>query len=261
MKNKKTAKLGVNIDHIATLRQARRSFYPDPFESLKTLRKTKVSHVTVHLREDRRHIQDYDVKRLLKESKFPVNFELSFNKEIVALACALKPRITTLVPEDRQEITTEGGLDCVKHFTKLKRTIAQLQKSKVPVSVFVDPDPQQILKAKEAGADAIELHTGEYGHATENYFLKNKTYKIVKSKPLASKVLKELDRLKKAAEFGASEKISVYAGHGLHKDNLKPLAKVKEIEEFNIGHAIIARSVFVGLEKAILEIQNILKSS
>lgn len=234
-------RLGVNIDHIATLRQARGTNYPDPLESLPILVKCEVNQVTCHLREDRRHIQDYDLSRLIQSKSLPVNLELAVYEEIISLALKLKPHTCTFVPEKREEITTEGGLDCQAHFDKLKKVISRMKNAGIRSSLFIDPDLTQIDLSAKLEAEAIELHTGAF---CECY-----------GKP-SEKI--ELERLRKAAKYAAGKGLKVFAGHGLNTDNLAPVVTISEFEEYNIGHSIIARAVFVGLERAIREVQKIL---
>lgn len=237
-------RLGVNIDHIATLRQARGTDYPDPVLSLPILEKTDVDQITVHLREDRRHIQDDDVKKIIKLSKLPINLEMALTEEMIDIACRLKPATCTIVPEKREEITTEGGLDVAYHYNSLKKFLPQLFSKNIRVSLFIDPDKEHIDLTHDLGIKAIELHTGNY---CEVFGQDNQGF--------------ELDRLKSAAKYAHAKGISVFAGHGLNIENLAPVVSISEIEEYNIGHSIISRAVFHGLEAAILEIQNILKSS
>ncbi len=235
-------RLGVNIDHIATLRQARRENTPDPVASLAILKKCHVDQVTLHLREDRRHIQDRDLVEIIKARLLPVNMEMGATDEMVQIACRLHPQTCTLVPEKRKEITTEGGLDCIQNFVLLKKQIPQLQEKGIRVSLFIDPDLVQIEKAKELGVEAIELHTGTF---CEAFGTPHQT--------------KELERLKKSTIQAREVNLQVFAGHGLNLDNLPSVVTIREIEEYNIGHSIIAHAVFVGLEQAIREIQNILQ--
>ncbi|MCP5464435.1 MAG: pyridoxine 5'-phosphate synthase [Deltaproteobacteria bacterium] len=250
-------RLGVNIDHIATLRQARRVRYPDPVESLAILKQCQVDQVTVHLREDRRHIQDHDVKRLLAAAVLPVNLELAVTSEMVAFCAQHKPKMATFVPEKREEITTEGGLDCTAVADRLKQAIKQLKDAGVHVSLFIEADPKQIALSQELGADAIELHTGSYCDLLEKRFETLSHYDFDQAS-LDDPIAKELMRLKQGAKQAKDLGLKVYGGHGLHCDNLPPVVQIEEIEEYNIGHAIIARSVFVGLETAVREIQAVL---
>lgn len=236
--------LGVNIDHIATVRQARRIACPDPIESLPILVRCGVHQVTLHLREDRRHIQDHDLKRVIEAKALPVNLEMAATDDMVAVARQFLPLTCTLVPEKREEVTTEGGLDLVKNFDRLKSVVPRLADAGMKVSLFIDPDPAQIEKAAALGVGAVELHTGAY---CEAYGTRDQK--------------KEWDRLKVATALGKREGLAVYAGHGLNRDNLREVIVIREIEEVNIGHAIVARAIFVGLEEAIKEILEILRSS
>lgn len=234
-------RLGVNIDHIATLREARKTSYPDPVESLPILGRCGVDQVTCHLREDRRHIQDNDLRRLVGKKILPVNLELAPTREIIDIAVSIKPGTCTFVPEKRNEITTEGGLDCKVNFKSLKREIPRLEKAGIRTSLFVDPDPRQIDLSAELGAFAVELHTGTYCESFGTSSEKD-----------------ELCRLKEAARYAVKKGLKVFAGHGLNTNNLPLVVAIREIEEYNIGHSIIARAVFVGLEEAIREVQAIL---
>ena len=231
-------KLGVNIDHIATLRQARREFEPSPVAAARICEKAGADSIVCHLREDRRHINDEDVRRLKKTVKTRLNLEMSLNPEIVRMAGRIRPDQATIVPERRQEITTEGGLDVVKYFPKIKRAVAYLQKRGVEVSLFIAPNKTQVLKSKEAGATIIELHTGHYANART-----------------AAARWRELKKIKEAAQLGERRGLFVSAGHGLKYDNTKEIARIREIKEFNIGHSIISRSIFVGLTQAVREMK------
>lgn len=237
--------LGVNIDHIATLRQARRITTPDPLESLPILEELGVPQVTCHLREDRRHIQDHDILRLLKKTKLTLNLEMAPTKAMFEFVLEHSPQKITLVPEKREEITTEGGLDAVGLFTKLQNPIQKLKQKEILTSLFIAPDPKQIKAAVDLGCDAIEIHTGDYA----NLFDAGKNYND------------EFEKIKQAAKLAKDQGLLVYAGHGLNTTNLKPLLEIKEIIEYNIGHSIIGRAVFVGLKKAIQEILEILDAA
>lgn len=237
-------RLGVNIDHIATLREVRKASYPDPFDALPILLKCGVDQVTLHLREDKRHIQDADVKQFIAAAKIPVNLEMAVTKEMVAFASRHKPHTCTFVPEKRQEITTEGGLNLFQKTIFISKAIQALAGKGIRVSLFIDPDTRQIQKASELGVEAIELHTGSYAEACGG-----------------SREKTELKRLQKAVTQAQSLGLHVFAGHGLTLKNVRPLVKIKGIEEYNIGHSIIARSVMVGLEKAIREMQSVLWKS
>jgi len=228
-------KLGVNIDHVATLRQARKTVpYPDPIMAAYICEGAGCDSIVCHLREDRRHIIDKDVLRLKKEVKTRLNLEMSIAPEIVDIACSVKPDYATLVPEKREELTTEGGLDVIKNFNKIKKAVSRLHKNGIAVSLFVDPTKEAIKASKDIGVDIVELHTGEYANA------KNK---------LESK--KELDIIKRAVDEGLSSGLTVNAGHGLNYENVIPVAIIPGIEELNIGHAIISYAVLYGLEEAV----------
>ncbi|MCM8787520.1 MAG: pyridoxine 5'-phosphate synthase [Candidatus Omnitrophica bacterium] len=229
-------KLGVNVDHIATLRQARGTIYPDPVVGALLCEYAGADSIVAHLREDRRHIQQKDIFLIKKLIKLPFNLEMSISEEIVRIACKLRPYQATLVPERRQELTTEGGIDLVKNYEKVKKVTKRLQDKGIKVSLFIDPLKLQIEKAKQIGANNIELNTGRYSEA--------KTAILQK---------KELKKIKEAAVFAKKLGFFVAAGHGLNYENIKEIAKINEIEELNIGHAIIARSVFVGIVVAVEE--------
>ncbi|HLF18209.1 MAG TPA: pyridoxine 5'-phosphate synthase [Candidatus Omnitrophota bacterium] len=235
-------KLGVNIDHVATLRQARKEFEPDPVSAAKVCEQAGADSIVCHLREDRRHIQDADVKRLRRSVKVPLNLEMSLNNKIVAIAVSIKPDYAMFVPENRREVTTEGGLDVAKNFTRLRNATKRLNKKGVIVSVFVDPDNEQILKAKKTGAKIVELHTGRYANA--------------RGKNARSK---ELNKLRRAASFAKSLGLIVHAGHGLKYNNVRPVATIPGIDELNIGHAIVSRAVFTGLKAAVKEMKKLVK--
>ncbi len=235
-------KLGVNIDHIATLRQARGEFNPDPLHAARLCEKAGAHSIVAHLREDRRHINEKDVWALRQIIKTRLNLEMSLNEKIVKIACTIKPDQATLVPEKREELTTEGGLDIQKHFARIKKTIHLLEAKNIKVSLFIDPIKKQIEKAKEMGAQEIELHTGQYD--------------LAKTK---NQQTKELKRLKEMTQFARQLGLRVNAGHGLKYHNTKAVARIPGIEELNIGHAIIARAVFVGLEQAVKEMLEIIK--
>lgn len=229
-------KLGVNIDHVATLRQARREFDPDPIAAAKICERAGADSIVAHLREDRRHINEYDIRKLRKAITTRLNLEMSLNKEIVNIAVQIKPDEATLVPEKRAEITTEGGLDVIRHFNRIKQTINTLQNQNIVVSLFIDPIKKQIKKAQESGATAIELHTGRYDR--------------VKTK---NSQMKELKKIKAMTQYAQGLGLIVNAGHGLKYHNTKTIACIPGIEELNIGHSIISRAVFVGLESAVKE--------
>ncbi len=234
-------KLGVNIDHIATIREARKTYEPDPVKGALIAQDAGADQITFHLREDRRHIQDEDVIRLRCTIKrIPLNMEMAPTEEMKLIAIDVKPDRVTLVPEKRQEITTEGGLDVLKMKVYLTSLIGELKENDIKVATFIDPVEKQIDASIEIGADAVELHTGEYANAT------------------GSNVQKELERIKKAAKYGREKGISVFAGHGLTYTNVQPIAAIEEIEELNIGHSIIANSVFWGLHEAVYRMKKLI---
>ncbi len=226
--------LGVNIDHIATIRQARMTNEPEPIYAALLVQEALADGITVHLREDRRHIQDKDVYQIKEIIKIKLNLEMSLNKEIVEIAKDIKPNQATLVPEKRQEITTEGGLDVLKDLKRTKNVVSELKDKGIFVSLFIDPDNKQIDAAKNVNADAIEIHTGSYANANTK-----------------NEQAKELNRIIDAAKYAKSLGLTVHAGHGLTYENVKPIAAIKEITELNIGHSIIAKSVFVGIKEAV----------
>lgn len=237
-------RLGVNIDHVATLRQARRTVEPDPLAAALLVELAGADGITVHLREDRRHINDRDVQILRSTVRTRLNLEMAAAADIVNIACKIKPDQATLVPEKRQEITTEGGLDVLRQKPKIKNVIKKLKQKGILVSLFIEPDTEQIHAAYDAGADAVELHTGKYANA---------------KKPKAIK--RELKRLKEAAVLTGSLGLGINAGHGLTYINTKPLLlEIPGLEELNIGHSIISRAVLVGMEKAVSQMKAIIDS-
>lgn len=253
-------RLGVNIDHIATLREARKSSYPEPFQALSILQDCLVDQVTIHLREDRRHIQDLDLKKISESKVLPVNLEMAVTDEMVQVARHYRPKMVTFVPENRQEVTTEGGLDCIQHHTRIKRAIQSLKEDRVHCSLFVDPDPKQVEAAHATGADAVEIHTGAYCNLIEKFYTKAFHYNYTLDPSVSHIVDEEVSKIKQASQLTATLGMKVYAGHGLHCHNLAAVIQIPEIEEYNIGHAIIARAIFVGLKQAVQEIQNILST-
>lgn len=229
-------KLGVNIDHVATLRQARREREPDPIEAAISCEKAGCDSIVAHLREDRRHIKDDDIKRLMRKVKTRFNLEMSTSEEIVQVAMEIRPEQATLVPEKREEVTTEGGLDVASNIKKISGRTAKLESKGIRVSLFIDPEKGQIEASKRAGAGIIEIHTGRYANAKDSEGIES-----------------ELTAIKEAAAIGRELGLVVNAGHGLNYVNVKKIAGIKEIEELNIGHSIISRAVFVGLENAVKE--------
>jgi pyridoxine 5-phosphate synthase len=236
-------RLGVNIDHVATVRQARRATYPDPVAAAVLAEQGGADQITVHLREDRRHVQDRDVEILRRTVATVLNLEMAATDEMVGVATRLLPDVCTLVPEKRAELTTEGGLDVVANRAHVERAVRALRDAKLRVSLFVDPDAGQVRASREAGAHAVEIHTGRYCDA-----------------PAAARA-GELRRIREAAAEAARLGLEVAAGHGLNYRNVLPVAEVPEIEEFNIGHAIVAHAVMVGLERAVREMKDLLEKA
>ncbi len=235
-------KLGINVDHVATLRQARdNTAYPDPVVAALLAEYAGCDSIVVHLREDRRHIKERDVIFVKEAVKIPLNLEMSTSKDIVDFACKVVPQQATLVPEKRQELTTEGGLDLIKNNKKVARTIKRLTGAGIKVSLFIDPVKKQIKAAKDLGVNIIEINTGA--------FSSTKTKSVLD---------KEIKKIKEAAKFGKSEGFFVAAGHGLDYGNLGEIVRIKEIAELNIGHSIICRSVFIGVTQAVEEMLSLL---
>jgi pyridoxine 5-phosphate synthase len=232
--------LGVNIDHVATLRQARRIDYPDPIHAALLAEQSGADSITLHLREDRRHIQDRDVTLMRQVLKTRMNLEMAVTGEMIRIAGEVRPHDCCLVPESREEVTTEGGLDVAGQSARIAEACRTLAQSGIRVSLFIDPDTAQIQAARRAGAPVIELHTGTYADARG-----------------AAQAL-ELDRIRAAAALAASLGITVNAGHGLNYHNVQPIAAIPEIVELNIGHAIVARAVFDGLAKAVRDTKNLM---
>lgn len=224
-------RLYINIDHVATLRQARRASYPDPIEAARICEVAGADGITVHLREDRRHIQDADVRALAPRVTTVLNLEIAATPEMTAIAAELRPHQVTLVPERREEITTEGGLDLFAEPKRLQAALDALRAAGIRTSLFIDPDLRQIARAAELGVPAIELHTGQYAHHPAS--------------------TEHLDALRSAAREASARGLAVHAGHGLTVENVGPVAAIPECEELNIGHAIIAQAIFVGLDAAV----------
>src|ERR687888_2211785 len=231
-------RLYVNIDHVATVREARKTDEPDPVQAAVAAERAGADGITVHLREDRRHIQDADVTALARTLRTVLNLELGAHVEIVRFAARLKPFQATLVPEQRQEITTEGGLALRKNDRRLQDAIARLKHAGIRVSLFIDPSLKTIDNARELGVPAIELHTGKYANASKK-----------KSRELA--LSKALDELRRGAAHAKRIGLAVHAGHGLTYQNVKPVAMIPEIEELNIGHSIVSNALFWGMEEAV----------
>ena len=228
--------LGVNLDHVATLRQARLLKFPDPLEAALLVQRAGADGITLHLRDDRRHIQDLDVIRIRKKVRLPLNLEMAATDEMVDFARRIKPDEICLVPEKRRELTTEGGLDMVSLKGSLTKKIGTLKKSGIRVSIFVDPDPAQILSVKEAGADCAEIHTGRYAGAQSG-----------------EGRVRELEEIFLAGKKARGLGLILHAGHGLDYDNVRPVARIPGMEVLNIGFSIVSRALFVGLERAVRE--------
>ena len=234
-------RLYVNIDHVATLRQARRGTMPDPVEAARWCEDAGADGITVHLREDRRHIQDADVETLSRTVRSYLNLEMACTEEMLAIALRLKPQQVTLVPERREEITTEGGLDVRRDPAGLSRMIAALEGAGIRSALFIDPDPDAVRASRDAGATAIELHTGRYAHHPDDG--------------------SALGALASAAELGKSIGLAVHAGHGLSVRNVAPVAAIPPIEELNIGHALIGRAILIGIAGAIHELRAVMNAA
>ncbi len=229
--------LGINIDHVATLRNARGTVYPDPLRAAQLAEAAGADLITLHLREDRRHIKDTDLFALRPLIKTRMNLECAVTPEMIDIACKVKPHDVCLVPEKREEVTTEGGLDVAGHFDAVKAATTQLKNAGIRVSLFIDPEEKQIQAAKDIGATVVELHTGRYADLS------------------GSEQIVELERIRKAAKFGKSIGLRVNAGHGLHEGNVMPMATIDELSELNIGHAIVAEALFKGWQKAITDMK------
>ncbi len=235
-----TQHLGVNIDHVATVRQARGTDYPDPVEAAVLAEKAGADSITLHLREDRRHIQDHDLERLQAAMQTHMNLEMAVTDEMLAIAADIRPQDCCLVPEKREELTTEGGLDAAGQLDKVARACGKLAGNGIRVSLFIDPDPRQLDAAVTVGAPVVELHTGAYADADPG------------------EQDAELQRIVDAAAYGQQIGLTVNAGHGLHYENVKPVAEIPEIVELNIGHAIVARAVFDGFTVAVSEMKRLM---
>jgi pyridoxine 5-phosphate synthase len=233
--------LGVNIDHVATIRQARGASYPSVLKAARIAEDAGADAITVHLREDRRHIQDQEVVALCKQVRTRVNLEMAVTDEMLAIAELNRPSDVCLVPEKREELTTEGGLDVLAHFDAVKNACARLASAGIRVSLFIDPDITQLDAALACGAPVVELHTGSYADAEE------------------SAVEAEYQRIVSAAQYGDSIGLQVNAGHGLHYENVKPIVRIPQLVELNIGHSIVAQALFVGLEKAVADMLVLMK--
>jgi pyridoxine 5-phosphate synthase len=237
--------LGVNIDHVATIRQARRTYEPDPVWAAVEAHLGGADGITVHLREDRRHIQDEDVRRLRELTHIKLNLEMAATEEMVAIACRIKPEMAMLVPEGRQEVTTEGGLDIVSQEKRLKAAVAKLAKAGIMTSVFIDAEPAQVAAAARIGARVCEVHTGPYAHVFHS------KGRDAESAP----VVTEVEKVRKAGESIRKLGMRFNAGHALNYANVEPIAALAGIRELHIGHAIVSRAVFVGMREAVREMK------
>jgi pyridoxine 5-phosphate synthase len=235
-----TLHLGVNVDHVATLRQARGTTYPDPLFAALVAEQAGADSITIHLREDRRHIQDHDVRMCREALQTRLNLEMAATEEMVRIACEVRPPDCCLVPERRTEITTEGGLDVVAHAEALQPVCERLARAGIRVSLFIDPEPAQLDAAVRVGAPVVELHTGAYAEA------------------LGEQRARELKRVQDAARYGAGVGLTVHAGHGLNYHNVQPIAAIAEIVELNIGHAIIARALIDGMAHSVGEMKRLM---
>ena len=235
--------LGINIDHVATLRQARRGRDPEPVQAALAAEMAGADSITLHLREDRRHIQDFDVRTLKGLLKTRMNLEMAVTEEMLSIAAQVRPEDCCLVPERREELTTEGGLDAAGQEARVKEATARLVGQGIRVSLFIDPDPQQVAAAERIGAPAIELHTGAYAEAT------------------GAAQARELERLVACARLGAGLGLEVHAGHGLNYHNVQPVAAIPDIVELNVGHAIVSRAVFDGLAVAVRDMKALMAAA
>jgi pyridoxine 5-phosphate synthase len=237
---KAAIELGVNIDHVATVRQARRSVYPDPVHAALVAEQSGATNITLHLREDRRHIQDRDVRALRPLIQTRMNLEMALTEEMLGIALEVRPHDCCLVPERRAEVTTEGGLDVASHVAGIRAACARLGAAGIRASLFIDPDERAIRASADAGAPVVELHTGAYAES------------------LGAARARELDRLTTAARLAASLGLSVHAGHGLNYQNVQAVAAIPQIVELNIGHAIVARALFTGFASAVAEMRRLM---
>jgi pyridoxine 5-phosphate synthase len=240
MQPTQTIHLGINVDHVATLRQARRTTYPDPLLAALIAEQAGADSITIHLREDRRHIQDRDVHLCRQALQTRLNLEMAASEEMLGIACQVRPSDCCLVPERRAEVTTEGGLDVLSQESQLQLACTRLAQAGIRVSLFIDPEPAQLEAAVRVGAPVVELHTGSYADAEG----KNRAV--------------ELERIQRAARHGAALGLTVHAGHGLHYHNVQPVAAIPQIVELNIGHAIVARAVFSGMASAVAEMKQLM---
>jgi pyridoxine 5-phosphate synthase len=257
--------LGVNIDHIAVLREARKINDPNPLDALGICKLAGADQITIHLREDRRHMQDSDTTDIIKLSHLPVNLECSINDKMIEIACKNKPHRVTLVPENRAEVTTEGGLDVKSNYKQLQNVIKRLQEHEIEVSLFIDPNKEVIELSNQLGVEWIELHTGSFAniYAMLNSGL-DKTHHSIKElelsrNDLSDKLTYSIEEIENSSKLASSLGLKVAAGHGLNYQNINHITNIKEISEFNIGQSIIARSIFIGLENAIIQMKALIE--
>lgn len=236
--------LGVNVDHVATLREARGTRYPDPVEAAARAERNGADGITIHLREDRRHISDRDVEIMARTLQTRMNLEMAITEEMLGIAADIRPHSACLVPERREEVTTEGGLDVAGGGDEVVGAVERLGQSDIRVSLFIDPEERQVRAAADAGAPVVELHTGAYADA-----------------PNEKKTREELERIRKAAQLGRQLGLKVHAGHGLHHHNTAPIAAIFEVTELNIGHALIARAVMTGLDEAVASMKRLMREA
>lgn len=237
-----SARLGVNVDHVATVRQARRARYPDPVAAAALAELGGAEQITLHLREDRRHIQDRDLKLMRETCQTLLNLEMAASAELVKIAFEVKPEVATLVPERREELTTEGGLDVIGQREALRKVVRTLRDAEIEVSLFIDPDLDQVRAAHKVDAQRIELHTGRYADARGE-----------------RQRAQELARLVDCAKAGRKLGLGVAAGHGLNYENVQPVARIEEVMELNIGHSIVARAILVGMEQAVRDMVELMR--
>lgn len=258
--------LGVNIDHIAVLREARKINDPNPLDALGICKLAGADQITIHLREDRRHIHDNDAIAICTQSSLPVNLECSINPDIIDIVCKLKPARATLVPENRNEVTTEGGLDVKGNYEKLQKTIDKLHANEIEVSLFIDPKDEIIELSSQLEVEWIELHTGTFANIYAMLHTNlSQTHHSIKDLELSKnelkiKLEKSIKEIERTSKFAKKLNLKIAAGHGLNYQNVTLISKIAEIEELNIGQSIIARSVFTGLSKAIIDMKELIKN-
>ena len=256
--------LGVNIDHIAVLREARKINDPNPLDALGICKLAGADQITIHLREDRRHMQDSDTIDIIRLSNLPVNLECSINDEMIEIACQNKPHRVTLVPENRQEVTTEGGLDVENNYDKIKQAVEKLHAHEIEVSLFIDPTEKAVMESKGLNVEWIELHTGTFTNIYAMLFggLNKSPHSIkeleISRNELQARLNESINDIDTASKYAQHLGLKVAAGHGLNYQNLEQILSISEIEELNIGQSIIARSVFTGLERAIVDMKELI---